>query len=470
MGDIEASSGAEDMTSPIAIPPRGAFIAAALAVVLSVTSTRPLRADEPAPAAPAPAEQQGVLPVPDYSGDLGSRSFLSGDWNGTRTDLANKGIQFEVDLNQTVQSVVEGGRERDTEYGGSADYIINVDLYRMGLVPGAALKIRGESRFGESVNDIAGPLLPVNTDGFFPLSDDSIEITVSDLTYYQFLSDKFGLFLGKIDTLDGDPNEFAGGRGNTQFLNANFVFNAVGALLVPYSTLGVGVLVTPNKHISISSVVMNSADASTTSGFEGFGDGYTWSTEADFQYQFARLPGGQNVGFTYSGDRDFAAFGGKFVFQPGEGLVPPTTDESWSAYWSAWQYLYVEDADAAAGPVNAADGMPDHQGFGLFARAGIADDDTNPIEWTVNGGIGGRGVIPGRDNDVFGIGYYYSGLQSARLSSATGVDDTNQGFEAFYNVAITPAAHLTLDVQVVDAAFPEVDTAIILGARLNIRF
>ena len=52
---------------------------------------------------------QGILPVPDYSGDFWSRSHLTGDWGGLRSDLANKGVQAEIRWNQTVQSVVDGG-------------------------------------------------------------------------------------------------------------------------------------------------------------------------------------------------------------------------------------------------------------------------------------------------------------------------------------------------------------------------
>src|SRR6185436_3699081 len=52
---------------------------------------------------PAPT---GLLPIPDYSADFWTRSFLTGDWGGVRTDLANKGIQIGVEWNQFVQGVV----------------------------------------------------------------------------------------------------------------------------------------------------------------------------------------------------------------------------------------------------------------------------------------------------------------------------------------------------------------------------
>jgi porin len=63
-------------------------------------------------------------------------------------------------------------------------------------------------------------VLPVNTDLSVPVTDDpddDIAITVTELTYTQFLSEQFGVFLGKFQTLDGDANEFASGRRRSQF-------------------------------------------------------------------------------------------------------------------------------------------------------------------------------------------------------------------------------------------------------------
>jgi len=47
---------------------------------------------------------------------------------------------------------------------------------------------------------------------------------------------------------------------------------------------------------------MNTADSSTTTGFDDFGKGVTWTTEADFQYRLGHLPGGMNLGGLWSFD------------------------------------------------------------------------------------------------------------------------------------------------------------------------
>jgi porin len=116
------------------------------------------------------------------------------------------------------------------------------------------------------------------------------------------------------------------------------------------------------------------------------------------------------------------------------------------------------------------DGVPDHQGIGVFARAGVADQDTNPVEWSISAGIGGRGIIPSRDNDTFGVGYYYTRFQTLRVSGIAGLRGEAQGFEAYYNIAITPAASLTIDVQVVESPAADIDAAVLRGMRLGLRF
>jgi porin len=423
---------------------------------------------EPADPAESSPSTEGILPIPDYT--LAPRGLLLGDLNGARTDLANRGIQFNVEWTQTLQSVVDGGRDTDTEYGGSLDYNLNLDLQKMGILPGALVNIRAESRYGDDVNTAAGPPLPVNTDSFFPLSDDDdIPFTITNLNYTQFLAPGFGVVMGKLDTLDGDPNEFASGRGVSQFQNAPFIFNPVAALFMPYSTLAVGAFWLPTPMMQLSTTVMNVADSSTTTGFDDFGEGWLWATELRFQYKLGELPGGQTVAFMLVGDAEFAELGNFYVDIPGTGISPSTTDDSWAVTWNAWQYLSTEEP-APDGPLNLLNRVPDLQGWGLFARAGIGDDDTNPLDWNVSLGVGGRGVIPGRDDDVFGAGFFYTDVQEGELFSVLGVDDRTYGFEGFYNIALTPAAFLTLDAQIVETPFSDYDTATILGLRLHVRF
>lgn len=414
---------------------------------------------------------KGLLPVPDYSGELFERSFLSGDWKGSRTRLAERGVQFGVSWTQHVQSVVAGGADTATRYGGSVDYTAKLDLQRLVSMPGALVSFRAESRYADSINNKTGSLLPANTDMLFPLTDDpddGIPFAITELMYIQYLSETFALSLGKLTTLDGDLNEFASGRGTRQFSNANFIFNPVTALAVPYSTLGVGAVWVPTSHVGVSGVLMNTNDASTTTGFDDIGEGWTASVEASFKYTLGSLPGGQNVGVIYAADNDFTKVNGIFQFEPGEGLSIATESETWSVYWSGWQYVWVREASEA--PINLLNGVPDREGFGLFARVGVADEETLPVGLTLSGGVGGRGLIPGRGDDHFGVGYFWTDIEQDRLTQTEAVGDSTQGVETFYNIALTPAAGLTLSVQAIEGAAESRDTAWVMGARLHVEF
>jgi porin len=424
-----------------------------------------------APAAPPEAPPRGLVPLADYTGEPWTRSYLAGDLWGMRSVLAGKGLSFEVDWTQSVQSVVNGGRNAATEYGGGLDYLMSLDFDRMGLIPGGLLKFRGESRYGLSVNGDAGPITPVNFDAMFPLTnslDEGVPIAITNLNYTQFLSPHFAVMVGKFDTADGDANEFASGRGVGQFMNSNLVANGVFALGMPYSTLGAGLIWVPDPQLQIVATFANSSDSSTTSGFADIGDGWLASVEAQFQYRLGDLPGGITAGGTYDGNTDFVKIGGRLTFHRGEGLALPTDDSLWCLYANAWQYVYVKDSSDA--PIVLSNGKADRQGLGLFVRAGISDDDTDPVGWALSGGIGGRGLLPGRDDDMFGVGYYYNHIVVGRFTGLAGLDDHSQGMEAFYNIAITPAAHLTLDFQYVQAALPRNDPGAVIGARFALTF
>src|SRR5215471_10720019 len=81
-----------------------------------------------------PAVVPGLIPIPDYSGDFWTRSRLTGDWWGARTNLANKGVQFDVDWTQYAQGIPTGGLDQRGEYGGHFDYLVRLDLMRMNVI------------------------------------------------------------------------------------------------------------------------------------------------------------------------------------------------------------------------------------------------------------------------------------------------------------------------------------------------
>lgn len=417
----------------------------------------------------AQAKSSGILPLPDYAGDFVKRSYLLGDFGGKRTEWAKKGFTFDIDYNQYFQAVTDGGTDTGSEYGGTIDYNINIDFDRMGLIPGGLLQMRAVSRYGSSVNGISGSLIPVNTDATHPTTspmDEDVALWLPVINYTQFLNEKFALGFGKYDTYDS-ANEFAGGRGRSQWWNQNLTMPVSPALIIPYSVLGATALVMPNPNLTITGMVATSTDVSDRSGFDDLDDGLFAILSITYQYHLGGLPGGFTVMPGYGWNGNFNEINGRINTDEGQ-LELTTKDDTWSAAFDFWQYLWVEGDPKQS--VDPGDGRQDLQGVGVFSRIQFADQDTNPLDYSISFGVNGMGLIPKRDNDTMGIAFNYNRLNKGRFLEAAGIADSSSVWEAWYNIELTPAVHLTLDAQVTDSALPDTDTAMILGTSMQIRF
>ena len=86
-------------------------------------------------------------------------------------------------------------------------------------------------------------------------------------------------------------------------------------------------------------------------------------------------------------------------------------------------------------------------------------------------GVGGTGLIPGRSLDNWGVGYYYAAPSSDlkdSLASTLKIRD-EQGWEIFYNFAVTPWLVLGADLQIINPSLAS-DTAVFPGLRTVITF
>jgi porin len=415
--------------------------------------------------ASAQAEPASIWPRQDYTGDLLERRYLTGDWGGWRTKLADRGVTLNVDLLQAYRGVVDGGRDENDAYGGSADYELHVETARLGLWPGGFLRVFAESRFGKFVNADTGTLIPADTDGVFPLPEDIS--TLTSVGYVQFLAPWVAVLGGKLDTLDGDQNAFASGRGKTQFSNLSFVLNPAMIRAVPYSALGGGVLfVLPDELGTFQVTALDAGGRPDVSGFEdAFDEGTVVAEELRVGYRPLGLPGHATLGGAWS-SRNFAILDQdrRLVFQAlvdrrlGTDFADvQRTGDTWAVFYNFDQFLYVEKHDPT-------------QGVGLFFRFAQGDERNNPIERFYSFGVGGKGVIPTRDEDTFGAGWYLVDRSDQLPRSVERRTQGGQGFEMFYNAAVLPWLHVTPDLQVLQPTLERADIAVVLGTRMQITF
>jgi porin len=427
---------------------------------------------------------QDASPKDPYSGDLLTRSTLTGDWWGVRNDLAAKGVTLDMNITQVGQGVVNGGKSGQWQYGGRGDIILNLDSQKLGLWPGAFLNMEGEGNWASAVNLNTGALMPVNTSQVLPLPGQNFYL--DSLNFAQFLSPYFGLTLGKYATItahSGDMNEFAHGKGDTQFMNMAFNFNPLLAFTVPYSTLGTGVIILPTKdpkEAIVQFLVLQANGTARTSGFENLsGNQLVFVGEGRLRTDFFGLTGHQLFGYSFS-NKDFTSIDQRFDnILENQQLAKNT--HSWNIHYNFDQYLYEPKKGSG-------------EGIGIFGRFGASDGNPNFMHFFYSLGVGGKGVIPGREHDRYGFGFYYIDISNPKLQgpfrTAKLLRD-EYGFEAFYNVAITPWLLLTPDIQVVRGAQKDkitigtgpgpigvpfiaskksIGTATILGVRLQMVF
>lgn len=288
---------------------------------------------------------------------------------------------------------------------------------------------------------------------------DSEDLYLTNVLFTQMLSENFAVFAGKIDTLDGDANAFAHGRGKTQFSNVGFVANPALLRTVPYSTLAAGFSILRNLQPIFSFSVLNATDPTKTSGFsELFDDGLVLTAEARLPTQFFGKPGHQLLGGSWS-SREFVSLGqDPRVILPNVPIA--TQDGSWSLYWNFDQYLITYSDQPTLG-------------WGVFGRAAIAEDNANPLPWFLSFGIGGNSPICCRHQDTFGIGWYVAGSSDEIgpiLETVLGPIGDGQAVELFYNYQVTPWCHVTADVQFLDPARLDVDDATVAGLRMKVDF
>lgn len=168
---------------------------------------------------------------------------------------------------------------------------------------------------------------------------------------------------------------------------------------------------------------------------------------------FFDMLGHQLFAFTWS-SRDFVALG-----QDPRIVLPNipinAASGSWSVYWNFDQYLHID-------PCNAA------RGWGIFGRAGVADDDANPLAWFLSLGIGGHNPLCGHEADTFGAGWFVAGTSDEIgpiAQTVLGPLGDGHGVELYYNWQATPWLNVTPDLQVLVPARLNVDTSLLLGIR-----
>ena len=381
-----------------------------------------------------------------------TRSRLTGDWNGTRSTLAQKGISLEFEYTSTYQGLATGANAGKFGYGGKVDLYLNLDTQKLFRWPGGQLVGHFEFRNGAARATLGGAVLPVNTAQVVPLGTPS-QIVATSLYLRQSLSEKVSLLIGKINVLDLLANDpFFGGGGNRRFMNVAFVAPPSGVL--PPVIFG-AIANVQTAPISWTAMVY---DPNDRTGEYLPGDLFSDGVNVSLSGTYSGLVAGRGTKFTLG-----AIYSTKEGGDLSEVGLPPDlrTTKIKGSYNVSFQLSHFLQEDPAGGG-----------GWGVFLKVGLSDGNPNTFKGFVTGGIGGKALMFGRPQDNFGIGvfnYAFSDELKSALDPTLNFDD-ERGIEIFYSRAITPWFHLTGDIQYIDPATGDAGKGLILGLRSNIRF
>jgi porin len=433
---------------------------------------------------------------PTWGGDLGSRPRLTGDWGGTRDEWAKNGFVFDEDIYWTPSSIFDGGKNQTGGNWGNAVTSMHLDTGKAGWWPGGFFKFRAVTSFGHNIYHDTGAIVPPVEDWSLPSLES--DTGLQEFTLLQFLSPKFGVIAGKFD-LTASTNVFYGDFRNG-FANTTINVPVAGAL-VPLSAFGAGAVYLPNHDVHLTLMLLDPSGTIMSNDLgHAFDDGVMALFSGDLKTHLFGHPGHQTVLLAYS-DKVRVSFvqdpsnlarlllTEKFPLlgDPGpilreiieakapELLVPTeplnTENKTWTAVYSVEQYLWQPDGDAT-------------HGIGMFFTAGVSDGRANPIKNSFTLGLAGNGMVSGRPEDRFGIGYsrtefsdyFMAGLRE-RFPLGLEHEDA---IEVYYNFEVTPWLNVTPSLQAIRSAltktldanneFQDLGTTWLVGVRVGIRF
>ncbi len=395
---------------------------------------------------------------------------LTGDWGGTRSRLVDRGFHISAGYIGETLSVVRGGRHGGTSYRGLLDTGIDLDLGPLtgGIWPGATFRASSLWVHGDSLRARVGDDLGLsNIEGHGT-------VRLYDLWIEQHaFADRAALRVGQ-QVVDG---EIATSTYSTLFIHGDFGWPAfIGAAVrnngpaYPVGVLGARLKVDLSPAFTVRTAVFDGDSYDDPAGdpavdrhgthFRLTGtQGLLAFGELDWHWQRGAGPGahpGSLKAGIWRHTGDFADHGTLVPHGGNHGL-----------YLVGEQLVWRESGAPESSP----------QGLGVFARAGTSPGDRSRYDVVVDGGLNYHGLLPGRDDDTFGIGFIHaqaSGeLRGAQVLTGTAVlSDHETVVEIAYRAQLRPWWSLQPGVLVVlhpgsSAATPD---AVVLGMRSSLTF
>jgi porin len=392
-----------------------------------------------APASPQPSPSPTAVP------------YLTGDWGGERTRLAQQGVTFRGHIVSEFAGNPNGGIQQGTAL--ASEFMLGADVNFGKLMNSGAgtLHFTFTTRVGSSLSANAiGNVIPVQE-----IFGDGLTPRITELSYEQpLLSGHLNVALGRLIT----ENDFA--YGPTYWganLYCDYQSNGIcgtpiaapinsGYVAYPSSAWGVRARVLPSKnwYIEGAAYQVNPTDALRGEGFNmGFGGDtgtyLPYETGFSFSDKDGTTIGNLRVGGYYDTSVTASVVSQITRFVPSSVIAPFGVP---SDFVRGRNGLWFQGDQLIAGHA-----APGTQGTVFFANYEWGDQRTALISNFYDAGFVQRGVFPGRPGDTLALGYAIADFNSnlrafEQALQNVGVPAPSTGTESLielnYGIAVNP--------------------------------
>ena len=442
-------------------------------------------------------------PQADSPKGLWERSNLLGDIGGLRTLVGDHGITFSLMETSEVFGNLSGGVHHGFAYDGLTTMTLGLDTEKAFNWSGGILNVSGLQIHGRNLS-------ADNLDNLQTVSGIEADRSTRlwELWFQQTLPG------GKADLKIGQQSvdqEFMVSQYSSLYVNTVMGWPMIpsadlyaGGPAYPLSSLGIRLQGQPTGSLKLLGGVFDDNppggsfnDDSQLRGSEANGMRFNLSTGSLFigelQYMVNRpsnekngsnsgssgLAGTYKLGAWYDtakfGDQRFDT-GGLSLANPASSGNPRIYNGNFSIYGVVDQMVWRQ----SDGP----------RSVGVFARVMGAPADRNLIDWSLNAGLNVKALLPGRDDDTFGVGYGWAHIskRAGEFDRDTGifagtayrVRGAEQFVEVTYQYQVTPWWIVQPDIQyIIDPGgglsnpfnqTERIDNELVVGLRTTITF
>ena len=379
---------------------------------------------------------------------------LSGDWLGGRTWLEQRGLTFDIKYTADYSKNLRGGLDTaGSRWRRLFDLGVTLDTKPLFGLEGGTLFADFQSAQGPNASDeLVGDAQGVDGLDGVPGAPHQNRTQLSQLWYQQIaLGGALRIKVGKVDA----NTEFDHVDAAQEFLHQSYGSSATLFTLPTYPdpAFGINLFVKPHENMQLAFGVYDGSLANGTrtgdrgpaAVFESADDLFLIAEiDASWTLGPAHLPGRLGVGAWYS-TNTFARFDGGHA----SGTGAP--------------YALVEQSLWRANPADE----HDNRGVTFFLMYGYADPAIAPFDHNLGGGIAWTGPVPGRPDDIAGVG-----VQAVHFTTGYNPRDEYEiDYEIFYRLQLKPALAIKPDLQyIANSGGKDTRDALLLTVRLEIAF